>query len=270
MLDFNKAYNPPCVPGTARDHLIGINGRHKDIIWLPGEPFGPSRGCCASPRNSERPRRPDPSSTPRESSPLTGDSAEFFGSLSSRGYRSPCSLRASLLLGAVLFDGQLAEFVASTSMGVEVHGEDGHKFKTERQATIIPMRRGDYGYDATYALVIVGLLAVGSGLGAAIAWLQGPIRAATPITIYFAFFLANTSSFLYATRCGKFLEWNRILDRLRLRGDEAVLDMGCGRGAVLTAVARRLTDGPSDRRRYLEHERSVGQREGRHPAQRIT
>ena len=132
------------------------------------------------------------------------------------------------------------------------------------------MRRGDYGYDATYALVIVGLLAVGSGLGAAIAWLQGPIRAATPITIYFAFFLANTSSFLYATRCGKFLEWNRILDRLRRRGDEAVLDMGCGRGAVLTAVARRLTDGPSDRRRYLEHERSVGQREGRPPAQRIT
>src|SRR5262249_22556831 len=30
---------------------------------------------------------------------------------------------------------------------------------------------------------------------------------------------------------------------LRLRGDERVLDMGCGRGAVLTAVARRLTTG---------------------------
>ena len=105
------------------------------------------------------------------------------------------------------------------------------------------IRRGDYGYDAPYALVIFGLLAVGSGLGAAIAWLQGPIRAATPITIYFAFFLANTSSFLYTNRCGKFLEWNRILDRLRLRGDEAALDMGCGRGAVLTAVARRFTTG---------------------------
>jgi trans-aconitate methyltransferase len=42
---------------------------------------------------------------------------------------------------------------------------------------------------------------------------------------------------------GKFVEWDRILDRLRLRGDEAVLDMGCGRGAVLTEVARRLTTG---------------------------
>ncbi len=106
------------------------------------------------------------------------------------------------------------------------------------------MRRGgDYGYDAPYALVIFGLLAVASGIGAAIAWLQGPIRAAAPITFYFVFFLANTSSFFYTTRRGKFLEWNRILDRLRLRGDEAVLDMGCGRGAVLTAVASRLTTG---------------------------
>ncbi|MBV9770110.1 MAG: class I SAM-dependent methyltransferase [Bryobacterales bacterium] len=106
------------------------------------------------------------------------------------------------------------------------------------------MRRGgDYGYDAPYALVIFALLAIGSGIGTVIAWRQLPIRAAAQITFYFVFFLANTSSFFYTTRRGKFLEWNRILDGLRLRGDEAVLDMGCGRGAVLTAVAKRLTTG---------------------------
>jgi len=105
------------------------------------------------------------------------------------------------------------------------------------------MRHGEYGYDAPYALVMFGLLAVSSGIWAAMAWLDGPIRAAMPATLYFVFFLANTSSFFYTTRRGKFLEWNRILDRLRLRGDEKVLDMGCGRGAVLTAVARRLTTG---------------------------
>ena len=105
------------------------------------------------------------------------------------------------------------------------------------------MRHGEYGYDAPYALVMFGLLAVSSGIWAAMAWLDGPIRGAMPITLYFVFFLANTSSFFYTTRRGKFLEWNRILDRLRLRGDEEVLDMGCGRGAVLTAVARRLTTG---------------------------
>jgi arsenite methyltransferase len=68
------------------------------------------------------------------------------------------------------------------------------------------------------------------------------VRAAFP-TLYFLFFLANTCSFLYTTRRGKFLEWERILDHLRLGGNEAVLDMSCGRGAVLTAVARRLTTG---------------------------
>jgi arsenite methyltransferase len=105
------------------------------------------------------------------------------------------------------------------------------------------MRRGAYGYDAPYALVIFALLSIGSALIATMFWRQGPHRAATQMTIYFVFFLGNTASFLYTTRRGKFLEWDRILDRLRLRGDERVLDMGCGRGAVLTAVARRLTDG---------------------------
>jgi arsenite methyltransferase len=106
-----------------------------------------------------------------------------------------------------------------------------------------PMRRGDYGYDAPYALVIFASAAVVTGFGTAMAWLRGPVRAAAPITLYFLFFLASACSFFYTTRRGKFIEWERILDGLGLRGDEAVLDMGCGRGAVLTAVARRLTTG---------------------------
>ncbi len=105
------------------------------------------------------------------------------------------------------------------------------------------MRRGDYGYDAPYFPVIFGVLSVAAGVGATICWWQGVIRTAVQMTLYFLFFLLNVSSFLYATRRGKFLEWERILDGLRLRGDEGVLDMGCGRGAVLTAVARRLTTG---------------------------
>jgi len=105
------------------------------------------------------------------------------------------------------------------------------------------MRRGEYGYDAPYALVIFASLAALSGVGAAIAWWRMPAHAAASITIYFVLFLSNTSSFFYTTRRGKFLEWERILDRIHLRGDEMVLDMGCGRGAVLTAVARRLTTG---------------------------
>jgi len=105
------------------------------------------------------------------------------------------------------------------------------------------LRRGEYGYDAPFFPVIFGLLSVAVGLGAAFAWWHGMIRPARQLTFYFVFFLANTSSFLYTTRRGKFLEWDRILDQLNLRGDEIVLDMGCGRGAVLTAVAQRLTTG---------------------------
>jgi SAM-dependent methyltransferase len=105
------------------------------------------------------------------------------------------------------------------------------------------MRCGEYGYDAPYALVIFGSLAVLSGVGAAIAWWRMPIRTAAPITLYFLLFLLNAASFFYTTRRGKFIEWDRILDRTHIRGDEMVLDMGCGRGAVLTAVARRLTAG---------------------------
>jgi len=105
------------------------------------------------------------------------------------------------------------------------------------------MRRGDYGYDAPYFPVIFGVLTVAAGLGATICWWQGAVRPALQMTLYFAIFLGTTGSFLYTTTHGKFLEWDRILDGLRLRGDEGVLDMGCGRGAVLTAVARRLTTG---------------------------
>ena len=105
------------------------------------------------------------------------------------------------------------------------------------------MQRGDSGYDAPYAVTAFGLLAAASALVAAMLWWQGLDRTAAKMAAYSAFFVANTLSFLYTTRRGKFLEWSRILDRLHLRGDERVLDMGCGRGAVLTAVASRLTTG---------------------------
>jgi cyclopropane fatty-acyl-phospholipid synthase-like methyltransferase len=105
------------------------------------------------------------------------------------------------------------------------------------------MRRGDYGYDAPYALVMFGCVAAAGGAGAVIFWRQADIYSARQMTFFSVVFLAMASSFFYTTRRGKFLEWDRILDGLQLRGDENVLDIGCGRGAVLTAVARRLTTG---------------------------
>jgi arsenite methyltransferase len=101
-------------------------------------------------------------------------------------------------------------------------------------------RRGDYGYDAPHALV--GFLVAGAA--ALIAMAVSLRSAGTRAAIfggYAAFFFGNAFSFWYTTRRGKFEVWNEVLDGLDLRGDE--IDMGCGRGAVLTAVARRLKSG---------------------------
>ncbi len=49
--------------------------------------------------------------------------------------------------------------------------------------------------------------------------------------------------YLYTTLRGKFVVWERLADDLNLTGDEAVLDVGCGRGMVLNTIARRLDSG---------------------------
>ena len=105
------------------------------------------------------------------------------------------------------------------------------------------MRHPDYGYDAPYALVIFAVIGAAGAISAIVAWRVGDRHLTRLMSFYAVFFLGNASSFYYTTRRGKFVVWSRILDGLRLRGDERVLDMGCGRGAVLTAVAKRLTSG---------------------------
>lgn len=105
------------------------------------------------------------------------------------------------------------------------------------------MRNGDYGYDAPYALLAFTALGAVSVAAAIVSrWRQNSHMAAI-LGFYAAFFLANAASFFYTTRRGKFQVWDEIIGALRLSGDERVLDMGCGRGAVLTAVARRLQIG---------------------------
>jgi SAM-dependent methyltransferase len=101
----------------------------------------------------------------------------------------------------------------------------------------------EYGYDAPYALIAFSSVGTLLTVGAIAALIAGRSPIAISLAPYAAFFVANAASFLYTTRRGKFRVWQSILDGLRLAGSERVLDMGCGRGAVLTAVARRLTTG---------------------------
>ena len=56
-------------------------------------------------------------------------------------------------------------------------------------------------------------------------------------------FGASGASTLYSDRLGRSRVWDEILAAHPLRGDERVLDVGCGRGALLVALARRLGRG---------------------------
>jgi protein-L-isoaspartate O-methyltransferase len=47
----------------------------------------------------------------------------------------------------------------------------------------------------------------------------------------------------FGSRYGKIAERDKLLNRIDWRGDERVLDVGCGRGLVLVGAAKRLTSG---------------------------
>jgi SAM-dependent methyltransferase len=56
-------------------------------------------------------------------------------------------------------------------------------------------------------------------------------------------FLLNAGCMLWYSKVGKLKRREQFLDQIPWRGDEAVLDVGCGRGLLLTAAARRLKTG---------------------------
>ena len=94
-----------------------------------------------------------------------------------------------------------------------------------------------YGIDAPYvpaALGAAGMVAVVLGLVVSGSqwW----------FVVGFVFWL-QAAVFLHTTLRGKFVVWERLLDELMLSGDETSLDIGCGRGAVLLATAKRLPQG---------------------------
>jgi arsenite methyltransferase len=105
-------------------------------------------------------------------------------------------------------------------------------------------RRGDYGYDAPYALAAFAIVGIGALATALTAWVgHGTRRFVLASLTYGLFFSAHAASFWYTTRRGKFRVWNAILEELSIQGDERVLDLGCGRGAVTVAIASRLRRG---------------------------
>lgn len=106
------------------------------------------------------------------------------------------------------------------------------------------VERADYGFDAPKVPVFVGLGGLAAVIVAVVSGLQG--WGVLP-TVWFGLAavanLAGAGLFIYTTRRGKHHAWAKILDSIAWRGDETILDLGCGRGAVLIATARRLPGG---------------------------
>jgi arsenite methyltransferase len=110
--------------------------------------------------------------------------------------------------------------------------------------------RGEYGYDGSFQTVSARtqLAVVGTGstallVAAGVCLARGRRLAAALAAASAVEAIGTAAWYVYATRSGKFVVWDRVLDELRLRGDETVLDLGCGRGAVLLSAAKRLPRG---------------------------
>ena len=101
---------------------------------------------------------------------------------------------------------------------------------------VAPRRRGSYGIDAPYGPALMAAMAL---LYLVMAITIGRWR----MLVLAAFMLAILAYYLHGTLRAKFVVWARLLDQLHLRGDERILDLGCGRGAVLLMAAQYLTTG---------------------------
>src|SRR5581483_5268289 len=105
---------------------------------------------------------------------------------------------------------------------------------------VLARHRGDYGVDAPYVPATLGLFGLIGVAAGAVCRRRG---ARWPAVAGFGsglFFLISAGWYLFTTRRGKFAVWAEILTALGLRGDERLLDLGCGRGAVLLTAAKLL------------------------------
>ncbi len=97
-------------------------------------------------------------------------------------------------------------------------------------------RKGKYGIDAPYApaMMIAGaIICLGLIVFAHVNQLW--------ITVVILMLLAGF--YLHTTLRGKFRVWRELLAAMPWRGNERVLDLGCGRGAVLLIAAEHVPQG---------------------------
>lgn len=96
-----------------------------------------------------------------------------------------------------------------------------------------------YGIEAPYVPAALSA-------GAVVSFVLGGVFGSWVWAVLGVILLAQVLLFVHTTVRGKLLIWERELDQLALGGDERLLDLGCGRGAVLIAAAARLPHGRAE------------------------
>lgn len=104
--------------------------------------------------------------------------------------------------------------------------------------------RADYGLDAPGVIRNMFLVATGLILLAvAGTWIPALSALRPPLLSVAVSFLASACLMVLSSRYGKLRARDRLLDGLRLGGNERVLDVGCGHGLLLIGAARRVPRG---------------------------
>jgi arsenite methyltransferase len=107
----------------------------------------------------------------------------------------------------------------------------------------------NYGIDAPGVVRNFAMIAT---VGWAVALLGPPIFSSQPLlakTLQSSgfcagiWFLASALTMIWGSKAGKFRLRDRLLNTIAWRGDEEVLDVGCGRGLMVVGAAKRLTSG---------------------------
>ena len=103
----------------------------------------------------------------------------------------------------------------------------------------------DYALDAPALIwVLFGLGSVAIAIGLVMSPHAGLAAVASYAVLVFGVLCLILATLMFASsRFGKLRARDHLLDRLKLRGDETVLDVGCGHGLLLVAAAKLVPKG---------------------------
>jgi arsenite methyltransferase len=108
---------------------------------------------------------------------------------------------------------------------------------------MVKNERLDYGIDAPGYLRWFAILAVITAVAAVLLGVKGFVVLSVIVGIICAWWTFCAAIWIVGSKFGKLRVRNAILSRITWRGDERILDVGCGHGLLLVGAAKRLTSG---------------------------